>query len=65
MTMFQGEVAKMNRRIFLTLSGCVLATLPPAALSQQAKVYRIGYLHPTDSSDVLYVAFQRALKDFG
>src|SRR5215831_5326619 len=55
----------MKRRTFLAVSGCVLATLPTAALPQQAKTYRIGYLHPTDSSDVLYIAFLRALKELG
>jgi ABC-type uncharacterized transport system substrate-binding protein len=55
----------MNRRSFLAVSSCVLATVPAFVLAQQPKTYRIGYLHPTDSSDVLYIAFVQALKGLG
>ena len=55
----------MNRRSFLGVAGCLPGILSLAACSQPPKVYRIGYLHPTDPSDVIYQAFVRALKDLG
>jgi putative ABC transport system substrate-binding protein len=42
-----------------------LGALPSVAESQQARTYRIGYLHPTDAQDVAYPAFRRALGDLG
>ena len=39
--------------------------MPSTAHLQQPRTYRIGYLHPTDSSDALYPPFVQALKDLG
>jgi len=55
----------MNRRTFVGLGACVLAGLPSTARSQQPRVYRIGYLNPTESHDVGAIAFRQALKDHG
>lgn len=62
----------MRRRSFLATTGCVLGSLALRASAQQAKTYRIGYLHPTDvqdpsigTPDIGYAAFRRALKDLG
>src|SRR5438876_2599140 len=55
----------MNRRTFVGLFAGVLAGAPSTGRLQQLRVYRIGYLHPTDPSDVLYPAFVQALKDLG
>jgi putative ABC transport system substrate-binding protein len=62
----------MGRRSFLAAAGCVLSIFVLRAPAQQAKTYRIGYLHPTDVQDVGtgmpdvgYAAFRRALKDLG
>jgi putative ABC transport system substrate-binding protein len=55
----------MNRRSLLRVIGCALAAVPSAAHSQRPRVYRIGYLHPSDAQDVAYTAFRRALTDFG
>ena len=42
-----------------------LGTAQPVAGSEAPRVYRIGYLHPTNSGDVAYAAFSRALQDAG
>jgi putative tryptophan/tyrosine transport system substrate-binding protein len=55
----------MNRRFFLGVVSCALGALPSPAQLQQRKVYRIGYLHPTDSQDVAYTAFIKGLEDLG
>ena len=55
----------MNRRSLLRIIGGVLAAIPSAAHLQQQRIYRIGYLHPTDARDVAYTAFRRALTDLG
>ena len=52
----------MNRRSFL---GVTLLAASRAARGLQPRTYRIGYLHPTDPSDVVYLAFVRALKSLG
>lgn len=39
--------------------------MPSAAHLQQPRIYRIGYLHPTDRNDILYSPFLRALKQLG
>jgi putative ABC transport system substrate-binding protein len=44
---------------------CGWTTWPCIARAGESKVYRIGYLHPTDPSDVAYPAFVRALKNRG
>ena len=54
-----------NRRWFLGVIGSVFSGIPLAARSQQRGIYRIGYLHPTDASDVLYPAFLQALNGLG
>src|SRR5437764_11571137 len=55
----------MDRRAFVCLGVCALAGIPSAASLQQPRVYRIGYLHPTDAQDVASIAFRQALKDHG
>lgn len=62
----------MNRRSFLAAAGCVVGGVSSCVHAQPSKVYRIGYLHPTDvvdvntgTTDIGYAAFRRALKDFG
>ena len=55
----------MNRRrfagaIWVGLLGGLLV-----ACSDPPRVYRIGYLHPTNDRDVAYTAFSRALKEAG
>jgi hypothetical protein len=55
----------MNRRLFLGVIACVFSGMPSASRSQQRRIYRIGYLHPTDATDVLYPAFMQALKGLG
>ena len=55
----------MNRRSFLGVIGCVLATIPSIARLEQPSVYRIGYLNPADSQDVGYISFRRALTELG
>jgi len=54
----------MNRRIFL---GTLAATLAASARGGDARsrTYRIGYLHPTDASDVACIAFRDALRRAG
>lgn len=42
-----------------------MANVPGSAHAQQGRVYRIGYLHPTDEEDVAWNGFRRALKDLG
>jgi len=55
----------MDRRAFLGLAACALVGIPSTARFQPPRVYRIGYLHPSDSRDVGYAAFRKALKDYG
>ena len=55
----------MNRRSFLGVVGSALGTVSCNSDLQHPRVYRIGYLHPTDAQDVAYAAFRRALKDLG
>jgi len=55
----------MNRRSFFFVVCCASDVLSMIANAQQSRTYRIGYLHPTDSSDVLYLSFLGALKDLG
>ena len=55
----------MNRRAFVGLGVCALAGIPSTARLQQPRVYRIGYLHPTNSQDVAAIAFRQALKGHG
>jgi putative ABC transport system substrate-binding protein len=54
----------MNRRAFLGTLCAAVATSAPGADSR-TKVFRIGYLHPTDARDVAYVAFRDALRRAG
>ena len=37
----------------------------PSSAWLQARVYRIGYLHPNDAHDAAYTSFMKALKDRG
>ena len=55
----------MKRRSSLAALACGWTSWPAAGASNGARVYRIGYLHPTDPSDVAFPAFVRALKDRG
>jgi putative ABC transport system substrate-binding protein len=55
----------LDRRSALGILGCLLCTRLSATDSRSSKVYRIGYLHPTDATDMLYLPFVRALKDLG
>jgi putative ABC transport system substrate-binding protein len=62
----------MRRRSFLTAMSCALISVAFPAHAQQARIYRIGYLHPTDIQDpatgtpeIGNAAFRRALRDFG
>ncbi|HEY2816590.1 MAG TPA: ABC transporter substrate-binding protein [Casimicrobiaceae bacterium] len=55
----------MNRRSFLSVTGCVLSALSWSAYSLQQRTYRIGYLHPTDAQDVAAIAFRQTLRDYG
>ena len=50
------------RRAFFAVIGCTLVTLSSTAFPQ-AKLHRIGYLHPNDPRDAAYPAFMRGLKD--
>lgn len=54
----------MNRRRYLGIVCLAFGTRARAAVSR-GKLYRIGYLHPTDSRDVAYVAFREALERAG
>lgn len=53
-----------SRRGFLGIA-CVALAMPIRAADVSTKVHRIGYLHPTDSRDVAYPAFRRALERAG
>ncbi len=55
----------MNRRSFLGVVGCAFGTVASNASSQQPRIYRIGYLHPTGPQDVGYPAFRRGMTDLG
>jgi putative ABC transport system substrate-binding protein len=55
----------MNRRSFLGLLGGIAGTRPFDARPESPRVYRIGYLHPTDAQDPAPIAFKRALKELG
>src|SRR5437867_5917366 len=55
----------MDRRAFVGLGVCALAGIPSTARLQPPRVYRVGYLHPTNSQDVASIAFRQALKDHG
>jgi ABC-type uncharacterized transport system substrate-binding protein len=55
----------LDRRLFLGVIGCISWARPLVANSQQPRIYRIGYLHPTDSTDILYAPFVRALASLG
>lgn len=51
----------MHRRSFLGLLGITFGAPPRAA--DREKVFRIGYLHPTDPRDFACVAFRRAVSE--
>jgi putative ABC transport system substrate-binding protein len=62
----------MGRRSFFTARGCALISAAYRVHAQRTRIYRIGYLHPTDirdfatgGPDIAYAAFQRGLKSFG
>jgi len=55
----------LDRRFFLGVVGWAFGARPSVATGQRPRIYRIGYLHPTDAQDVAYPAFTRALKDLG
>jgi putative ABC transport system substrate-binding protein len=62
----------MRRRSFFVATSYALISVGFRAHAQQARTYRIGYLHPTDIQDIAtgtpeigYAAFRRALKDLG
>jgi putative ABC transport system substrate-binding protein len=54
----------MKRRRLLGMLG-VLFGMPARAAVSPGRVYRIGYLHPTDARDVAYVAFRETLERTG
>src|SRR5512132_4423451 len=60
-----GLCRNMKRRSFFFAVCCASGVLSMTANAQQSMTYRIGYLHPTDSSVVLYLSFLGALKDLG
>ena len=62
----------MRRRSFLAAASCASISLALRAHAEPTRIYRIGYLHPTDAQDVAtgapdigYAAFRRALERLG
>ncbi|MEJ8855621.1 ABC transporter substrate-binding protein [Variovorax robiniae] len=56
--------SKWARRTFVAAIGCACVTLPSSAWPQ-ARIYRVGYLHPNDAHDAAYTSFMKALKERG
>jgi putative ABC transport system substrate-binding protein len=55
---------RADRRAFLGLA-CLAIAAPIRAAVVPGTIHRIGYLHPTDSRDVAYPAFRKALERAG
>jgi putative tryptophan/tyrosine transport system substrate-binding protein len=55
----------VNRRTTLALGGALALAALARAQTPPARIYRVGYLHPTDADDVAAVAFRRALAERG
>jgi len=55
----------MRRREFITLLGGSAAAWPLAAVAQQAKVWRIGFLAPVPPTPAMLSAFRDGLRGRG